>query len=604
MRVHVLGGFLGAGKTSLARALADELGRRGERVALITNDQGHALVDTSLCRAGSAQVQEIVGGCFCCRYDDLEEALLAAERDGATYAIAEAVGSCTDLIATVLAPLADRHPSRLQLAPLAVVVDPWRVHEVALGRVHEDVAYLFNKQIEEADVVLLSRADLDPPDVREAVEAIRPGTTILAVSGPLSQGLDAWLACKPGAPAKPLLIDYDRYAAAEALLGWANARVKISGSAPFQPGPIAQRFLEAMARYPVAHVKLTSLEPGGGRAAVVRQGDAPSVDFDDSAPSVREASWLVNARVAMDPEALVAALEAALASAAAPALVEWSELEAFRPARPTPTHRYAFRCGTSDDASCCAAFYDRSDVRALLGDSWHPGGVELTLAVGEKLGLGPGKRVLDVACGKGTSLAALRAKWGVEGTGMDAQLRPADAPGLELLRGDAHAIPFQDAGFDALICECALSTFGDQPTALREMRRVLRPGGRVAITDMAVEAEIPDALKEWVHTGTCLSRAMTSTAYARALEDAGLRVVDQWDASDGLREILRRIKRNLVGAAFAAASGNLGDGVKIDMKYARGVLREAEAAVDAGTIRYTALIAERVDAAVSSRADE
>ena len=111
---------------------------------------------------------------------------------------------------------------------------------------------------------------------------------------------------------------------------------------------------------------------------------------------------------------------------------------------------------------------------------------------------------------------------------------------------------------------------------------------------MAVEGVIPEALEEWVHTGTCLSRALTGEAYERSLTDAGFRVIERWDATDGLRELLRRIKRNLVGVAFAAASGQLNGVAPIDMKYARGVLREAERALDAGTIRYTAMIAERL----------
>lgn len=595
LRVHVLGGFLGAGKTTLVKSLAAYLQARGERVAVVTNDQGTALVDTSLCRAGASDVtvREITSGCFCCRYDELESALFAAAEAGATVAIAEAVGSCTDLVATVLAPLADRHADRFKLAPLAVVVDPYRLREVDEGKVHEDVAYLFRKQIEEADVVLLSRADLAPPDVRGAVRSIRADVAIVAVSGTAGVGLGEWLAAAPERPANPLLIDYDRYANAEALLGWCNARVHILGAQAFSPAEVAMRFLDAMKETPIAHVKLTGLEPEGGRAAIVRAGDTPTVDFAGVTTSVHEARWLVNARVALDPSELVARLEAALAGAAAPAKVTWEEREAFRPSRPTPQHRYAFRCGSGDDASCCAAFYDRADVRALLGDSWHPGGEELTLAMAEKLNLSEGKQVLDVACGKGTSLKAVLARWPVTATGLDARARGEETDRARFVRGDAHRIPLDSATYDALLCECALSTFYDQPAALREMRRVLRPGGRVAISDMAVCGAIPESLKEWVHTGTCLARALDPAAYARALEDAGFRIVEQWDASSGLSELLRRIKKNLVGAAFAAASGQLGADVKIDLKHARSVLREAEAAVASGTVRYTVLVAER-----------
>lgn len=589
MRVHVLGGFLGAGKTTLARALAAKLAARGERVAIVTNDQGHALVDTELCRS-VADVREIVGGCFCCRYDELETALLAASEAGATVAIAEAVGSCTDLVATVLAPLADRHADRFTLAPLAVAVDPWRVLEIEAGRTHDDVAYLFRKQIEEADVVLLTRADRDPPDVRDAIRAIRADAAVVAVSGTQRSGFDDWLGAMPRTPATPLDIDYDRYADAEALLGWCNARVRIVGDEPFCAEAVARRFLQAMADVPIAHLKLTGVEPSGGHAAIVRAGDMPALHFEDVATTTCEAAWLVNARVGLEPTALVERLKNALAAAAAPARVEWEDVEAFRPSRPTPRHRYAFRCGSGDDASCCAAFYDRADVRALLGDSWHPGGVELTLDVAERLGLFESARVLDVACGNGTSLRALRERHRILATGMDAEPHGANGA-MGFVRGDAHAIPLADESFDAVLCECALSTFRDQATALREMRRVLRYGGRVAITDMAIEGDIPAALAEWVHTGTCLARAVSGDGYVRTIEEAGLRVVDRWDASHGLRELLRRIKRNLVGAALAAASGSRS--APFDVKRARDVLHEAERAVDARAVRYVAIVAER-----------
>ena len=348
MRVHVIGGFLGAGKTTAMRALARHLEQRGDRVALVTNDQGHALVDTALCRTDASPVQEIGGGCFCCRYTDLDEALRAAEAAGATTTIAEAVGSCTDLVATVIAPLADLQVGRFDVAPLTVVVDPRRVEEMARDGFDDDVRYLFRKQIEEADVVVLSRADLDPPDVREVVRGWNPGAAIVAVSGRTGTGIEAWVAAAPATPAEPLAIDYDRYAAAEAALGWCNARVRLRAvreGGVLDAAPILARFFDALRDAPVAHLKVTSPDGLGGSAALTcRGGEAVFVDAASMARGVGEIVWLVNARVALSPEALEARLRAAMEGAALDAVAVWEELACFRPGRPVPLHRYATRC--------------------------------------------------------------------------------------------------------------------------------------------------------------------------------------------------------------------------------------------------------------------
>jgi SAM-dependent methyltransferase len=109
------------------------------------------------------------------------------------------------------------------------------------------------------------------------------------------------------------------------------------------------------------------------------------------------------------------------------------------------------------------------------------------------LGLGEGDFVLDVACGPGNFTREFARAVGPDGlaVGIDAsrtmlerggeELRRSGSPNLVLIRGDATALPFRDASFDATCCFAALHLFPDPFAALDEMRRVLKPGGRIAL---------------------------------------------------------------------------------------------------------------------------
>src|SRR5580765_6480293 len=115
-RLLIVGGFLGAGKTTALLALAREFHREGKRVALITNDQAPDLVDTEVVRVRGFRVEEVAGACFCCKFDELARAadrLRIEERPDVL--LAEPVGSCTDLTATVVAPLAKLYSDRFSV---------------------------------------------------------------------------------------------------------------------------------------------------------------------------------------------------------------------------------------------------------------------------------------------------------------------------------------------------------------------------------------------------------------------------------------------------------------------------------------------------------
>src|SRR6266704_1227232 len=117
-RYIMIGGFLGAGKTTSVARLARRLTDQGRRVGLITNDQGSGLVDTAMLRSRGFATEEIPGGCFCCRFHSLVEAAqhLTANSRPEVF-IAEPVGSCTDLLATVTYPLRRLYGDDFTVAP-------------------------------------------------------------------------------------------------------------------------------------------------------------------------------------------------------------------------------------------------------------------------------------------------------------------------------------------------------------------------------------------------------------------------------------------------------------------------------------------------------
>src|SRR5262249_45263179 len=224
----MVGGFLGAGKTTTLARLARYYLGRGQRVGVVTNDQAEDLVDTHNLRAQGLPVGEVAGACFCCRFDELMGKVdLLKKSDRPDVILAEPVGSCTDLVATVVQPLKDLYGQRFAVAPYAVVFKP--AHGLRILRGEPDAgfspkaAYIFRKQLEEADAILLNRIDeLTPEAVEELaglVAAQYPGVPVLRVSAKTGQGFEAIteLLDQQGRFGQRILdIDYDVYAEGEA----------------------------------------------------------------------------------------------------------------------------------------------------------------------------------------------------------------------------------------------------------------------------------------------------------------------------------------------------------------------------------------------------
>lgn len=360
IRVIVVGGFLGAGKTTLLRQAGRRLVQQGKRVGIVTNDQAENLVDTETLRREGFGVEEVAGGCFCCRFSDLlssSKRLMEAHKPDVL--LCEPVGSCTDLAATVLRPMQTFLKGRLAVGPYSVLVDPLRLKQMLAQGTRspfsEKVLYIYNKQLEEADVIVLNKADALPAGEFEALQqklaSVFPRAAVIGISALEERGLDLWLeqACadRPSGQ-RGIHVNYDIYAEGEAELGWLNAAVRLRSSKPVAWKPIALDLLKALKdafharNAEVAHVKLSLTAPGhaltgnltstGGLPFLMVQGTA-------EAPST-EALLIVNARVQIQPDELKAAVQATLESGLPRSLLkEIERLDCFSPSRPVPEHR-------------------------------------------------------------------------------------------------------------------------------------------------------------------------------------------------------------------------------------------------------------------------
>ena len=200
-RYIMIGGFLGAGKTTAILQLAQKLHSEGTRVGLITNDQSFGLVDTALLSSQGLPVEEITGGCFCCRFQSLMDAAgKLTEAAAPDVFIAEPVGSCTDLRAAVSYPLRRIYGDDYEIAPLSVLVDPIRASRI-LGleqgkAFSEKVLYVYDKQLEEADIIVINKTDLldaaQLEQLRSALAAKYPKAQVVAMSARTGEGTAAW----------------------------------------------------------------------------------------------------------------------------------------------------------------------------------------------------------------------------------------------------------------------------------------------------------------------------------------------------------------------------------------------------------------------------
>lgn len=252
---------------------------------------------------------------------------------------------------------------------------------------------------------------------------------------------------------------------------------------------------------------------------------------------------------------------------------------------------------------CCAAAYDHDAVRVLVGDALHPGGAQLTERLGRLLNLAQTFRVLDVASGRGGGALVLADRFGCEVVGLDfgrrnveAATNKASARGLAdkvaFCCGDAERLPFADETFDAVICECSLCTFPDKPAAADEFARVLKPGGRVGISDLTRSGQLPPELEGVAAWIACVADARPVVDYQALLAGAGLAVGGAEAHDSALVDFIEAIRSRLFATEIMVGLKKL-ELPGIELAAVKDIVRCALAAAKSGTLGYAIVTAAK-----------
>lgn len=358
IRFLMIGGFLGAGKTTAIARLASHYVAQGKNVALVTNDQAYDLVDTHTLRAGGFHVGEVPGACFCCKFDDLVETIGSlSEQSVPDIVIAEPVGSCTDLVATVIEPMHELFGDRFELGPLVVLLKPEHGRKILgskSGRGFSPKAeYIFLKQLEEADAIAVNKIDkLSDEQQQELLSQLNdrfPDSPAFGVSARDGDGFQQLVDAASGIRSSrngSMPMDYETYAQGEAELGWLNGQIEASAEERFSLDDLTLAIVKTMEEQlrnsdcEVAHLKVLGQTLNDSAVANVVGGDSlPELSLA-SQIKTQNAELLVNARVAADPELLESIVHATAQAVARELSVSLKvgNIQRFRPAPPQPTH--------------------------------------------------------------------------------------------------------------------------------------------------------------------------------------------------------------------------------------------------------------------------
>lgn len=229
-------------------------------------------------------------------------------------------------------------------------------------------------------------------------------------------------------------------------------------------------------------------------------------------------------------------------------------------------------------------------LEALLANPWgllervldgplHPGGRAATETLLDRAGVDSDTRLLDIGCGAGEALQLARER-DTRAIGLDRH--PSNTEGV---CGDLSSLPFHAESFDVVLGECVLCLSPDLARTLDETARILKPGGRLAVSDVTVSGAPPD-LPAPIDELLCLDGPRERDHLIRRVAHAGFAIDDVRTHRDDLLAMRDRLTDGLDYDRLMDMLGSRGNRL-------RDGARELETAVESGRIGYVSVVATR-----------
>ncbi len=356
MKLFLLGGFLGSGKTTAIQQACAWLKEKNIPTGVITNDQGVQLVDSAFLKGLEIPNREVVNGCFCCHYADLEKAILSFWDTAAPEILfAESVGSCTDIVATVIKPLLNAYPE-LEIV-YSVFADARNILKIIKGDPvfeDEDVNYIFEKQLEEADLLIANKTDLlseqELQEVKRWSERYLSGRSMMYQDSLKKEDIEKWLLAQrqfqPGGERKSLQINYKKYGAGEAKLAWLDETLSIAALND-NAVELAQELINKMygkikqKKYPIGHLKFLIQSGQWQRKISFTSLHEPLLKQTRQTVNFNTVTLLVNARISARPDQIKQILTNAVGEMVKDhnCKIDSKQSAAFQPKFPIPEQR-------------------------------------------------------------------------------------------------------------------------------------------------------------------------------------------------------------------------------------------------------------------------